>query len=210
MVTAAVDMLEVDRDATVMDIGFGGGIGIERLLECCPDGHVVGVDFSQEAVNIGERRFAKQIKQNRASFRCEDVMALSGDAATVDAVITTNTVYFWPLPVGGARQIERLLRPGGEVVIGYGDRDAMLAMGLAERGFTPMTEAMVVETFEEAGFEFVRTKRLDNDPKFAAFVTLMRKPMTRFSAIKGAEKAVARTALQIDHCRRLHALAASC
>ncbi len=108
--------LRIPGNARVLDIGCGGGANIKRLLAMCPQGHVEGIDHSQQSVVVSR-------KKNRADLgkRCEirqgSVSALPYGDGAFDAVTAFETIYFWPDIAGDFREVHRVLKPGGSFLI---------------------------------------------------------------------------------------------
>lgn len=70
----ALDQLALMPKDKVLEVGFGGGVNIERLLD--QSASVVGVDRSKDAVAAADRRFATARSAGRARFLLGDVEAL--------------------------------------------------------------------------------------------------------------------------------------
>jgi ubiquinone/menaquinone biosynthesis C-methylase UbiE len=108
--------LEAPKGARVLDIGCGGGANIGRLLRMYPDGHVEGIDYSEESVTISRRKNAAALGE-RCTIEVGSVSALPYEDASFDAVIAFETIYFWPDIVDDFREVRRVLKPGGMFLI---------------------------------------------------------------------------------------------
>ena len=100
---------------SVLDVGCGGGGNLVRILERCPKSRADGIDYSEESVACSRkvtRKFA-----NRCSILCGDAMRLPYRDDTFDRVVSFESIYFWPDPVRGLKEICRVLKQGGKVMI---------------------------------------------------------------------------------------------
>ena len=109
--------LELTLDAKVLDCGCGGGANIKRLLKKCPEGIVKGIDYSPVSVEKSQKVNEAAITEGRCAVLQGSVanMIFAGD--WFDAVTAFETVYFWPDLPQCFREVYRVLKPGGKVVI---------------------------------------------------------------------------------------------
>jgi ubiquinone/menaquinone biosynthesis C-methylase UbiE len=108
--------LKAEKDAHVLDIGCGGGANIARLLKMCPDGHIHGIDYSEESVAVSRKTNAAAPLQ-RCDIRQGSVSSLPYDDGVFDAVVAFETVYFWPDLASDFHEVRRVLKPGGTFMI---------------------------------------------------------------------------------------------
>jgi SAM-dependent methyltransferase len=82
----------------------------------------------------------------------------------LDAVITVNTVYFVDDIEAAFRELVRVLRTGGRLVVGVSDPDAMARAPVTAHGFRlrPIDELAAAMT--AAGLVDVRAERLPGPP----------------------------------------------
>jgi len=144
----AIEWLDVAAGARVLDLGFGGGLTFRPLLE--RGATVTGVDRAPDMVEAARSRFKTEIEAGRVSLHRGEVQALPLADASVDRVLTVNTVYFWPDLAPGVREIHRVLTPGGRVVIGIRDGSVMERVDPAVFTLRPPQE--IAAALTSAGF----------------------------------------------------------
>ena len=103
--------------------------GHEILLDAgCGPGHtalyfaaqvkqVVAVDLSEAMLAQG-RALAAQRGIENVEFRHADVERLPFPDASFDLVTTRYSAHHWPHPVNALREFRRVLRPGGQLLLG--------------------------------------------------------------------------------------------
>lgn len=152
-VAAAVDATAAEAGETVADIGFGGGLGLEMLLQRVDSqGTVYGVEIAEDMLTRARARFAEQIAAGSLRLVSGSLLALPLDDKSLDAAITVNTVYFVDDLDPACRELARVLRPGGRAVLGVGDPDAMARLPFTAYGFTLRPIADVIAALKSAGF----------------------------------------------------------
>jgi arsenite methyltransferase len=125
LITPTVEALDLRPGEVGGDIGFGGGLALELLLNRVgPSGRVIGVDVSPDMV----RRAAARFTDARLRVYQGSITALPLPDASVDAVSSTNTVYFVDDLAKAFTEVARVLSAGGRFALGIGDPDMMRAM----------------------------------------------------------------------------------
>lgn len=152
----ALDVLRLGANDRLLEIGFGGGDLIAQAARIVSRGHISGVDFSGDAVEACTRRFGALIRAGRIDLHCADVGALPFADGTFTKVCSVNTIYFWPDPLAAFRQIRRVLRESGTLVVCFSPRTAMEKSKVMQHGFTLYEAEEVTALLEAAGFRDVR------------------------------------------------------
>jgi len=104
----------IPRGLRVADIGTGTG-GMLPLLSEFADS-VVAVDISREMLRRARLR-AKSIGLDNVEFVKADLHDLPLDDASVDAAFATLVLHHAPDPGAAIREVARILRPGGSLVV---------------------------------------------------------------------------------------------
>lgn len=121
----AIEAADVKPDDTVLELGFGPGRGITGVAQRVPQGRVLGIDHSQEMLNVATRVNQRAIAEGQVKLRLGCFDGLPYDDATVSKVLAINVAYFFGLRGAEVDEIHRVLRPGGRVVVYVTDRATM-------------------------------------------------------------------------------------
>lgn len=99
----------------VLDLGSGTGYPALLAGEVVgAEGTVVGIDLAESMLAVATRK-AKTLGLQQVSFRTGDVTSLPFDSGSIDAVISRFCLMFLPDIPKAAREIARVLKPGGYV-----------------------------------------------------------------------------------------------
>ncbi|HEU4417182.1 MAG TPA: class I SAM-dependent methyltransferase [Candidatus Angelobacter sp.] len=109
----ALQQLTIPRNASVLDVGCGGGRTVSVLSALAPDGTVVGLDYSATSVEGSRASNAQQIAAGRVRIEQGSVAALPFPDRAFDLVTAVETHYYWPDLPANTREVLRVLKPGG-------------------------------------------------------------------------------------------------
>ncbi|AGB22650.1 methylase involved in ubiquinone/menaquinone biosynthesis [Mycobacterium sp. JS623] len=160
-IVAAVEAAHAPRGGVAADVGFGGGVGLELLLNAIgEDGVVHGVEVAEDMLRRAKSKFGSD---GRLRLARGSLTELPLDDGSVDALITVNTVYFISELDAACRELVRVLRHGGRAVIGIGDPDVMAKLPFTKHGFTirPVTE--IAAALQNSGLQ-VEQRRIEDKP----------------------------------------------
>jgi len=149
----ALDLLELSRPRTVLEIGFGQGRTAAKLLD---EGHrVIGVDVSSAMVTQATARNRRACNDGSARLVQSDGITLPFHDGSADAAFTAHTVYFMADPAATIVEVARVLRPGGRFVIASRVGDDPMPAWMDGDVYRSPTITRIHSMLENAGFEAV-------------------------------------------------------
>ena len=101
--------------AVVVDLGSGSGFLTSGLLEA--GARVIGVDPAEAMLLEQRRKFPAAVAERRLRLRRAGAEALPLQDGSVDAVVANMVLHHVEDPAAAIREIFRVLRPGGRLVI---------------------------------------------------------------------------------------------
>jgi ubiquinone/menaquinone biosynthesis C-methylase UbiE len=113
---AVVESLGITPPLRVLDLGCGDGTTAVPLAHLGAE--VVGIDIASNLVDAGNKR-AAEAGLNRLKFQEGDACNLQGvDDHSFDMTISVFGAMFAPKPFAVAREMVRVTKPGGCIVMG--------------------------------------------------------------------------------------------
>lgn len=109
--------VEIGKRFTILDVGCGGGRTIEKLAAQANEGVVCGIDHADGSVAASRQVNAQLIAAGRVEIRQASVSQLPFPNERFDLVTAVETHYYWPDLLSDLREIRRVIRPGGALLI---------------------------------------------------------------------------------------------
>ena len=125
--------VSIAKTDTILDVGCGGGRTIHKLSVAASAGKVFGIDHSEQSVAAARRMNARRIDppsvraglafrlrragMGRVEIQHGSVSKLPFANDTFDLVTAIETHLFWPDLPKDFREVFRVLKPGGELLI---------------------------------------------------------------------------------------------
>lgn len=159
LIEATLAQLELDAETRLLDVGFGGGLALE-LARRRGVRRLAGVDPSEVAV---ARLRERPGRLAGAELRVEvgRAEALPFGEGSFDAVVSTNTLYFWPALAPAFTELTRVLRPGGRLALGFSGAPKLRSFDTVTRhGFHFHESAEVAAQATASGLTVLRLVEL--------------------------------------------------
>jgi arsenite methyltransferase len=148
----SLEALEVGSGLRVLDVGFGGGGALEALIAEKNCAYVAGLDPSEKMVRAAGRKLAPWIEEGRLAVRQGTAEDIPWPDSEFDRILSVNSLPYWPDPPRGMREIGRVLRPGGALVLGLRNKASMDKLGIERLGYWSPSESEIETLLTNAGF----------------------------------------------------------
>ena len=103
----------------ILEVGFGHGRTLAEAAVHTPSATFAGIDISADARRVAEARCRGLIEEGRIELRVGDSASLPWSDARFDKAFAVHTLYFWSDPQRELRELARVLKTGGLVVLGF-------------------------------------------------------------------------------------------
>lgn len=144
----AVRRLEIASDDRVLDVGCGTGFATAALASRADEVHALDQSPHQLA-----RALEKCGRRGPVRFYQGDAEQLPFPDNSIDVVWSSGAIEYWPRPVATLRELRRVARPDGQVlVVGPDAPHGRLTGWLADAIMLFYDEAEADRLFAAAGF----------------------------------------------------------
>jgi SAM-dependent methyltransferase len=111
-----LEHVSIASDATILDIGCGGGRTIHKLAALATKGNVYGVDYSETSVAVSRKTNQQWLKTGRVEIRHGSVSHRPFPDEMFALATAVETHFYWPDLQADMREVLRVLKPGGALV----------------------------------------------------------------------------------------------
>ena len=109
--------ISIRKPDIILDVGCGGGRTVSKLAAVAAEGKVYGVDYSTASVAVAKKTNTQWIAVGRVEIRKGSVSQLPFADEMFDLVTAVETHFWWPDLPTDMREVLRVLRPGGTLLI---------------------------------------------------------------------------------------------
>ena len=150
-----VSLLSLRPPGQVLDLGVGTGYTTLRILDAFPEAQVTGIDASEEMLRMATRRCQHLIDAGRVRVALADSASIPYPDESFDKLVTVHTLYFWDDPRRHLRELHRVLRIGGRMVVGFHGKETAVAASFPASVYTFYGVDEVCALLRDVGFEEV-------------------------------------------------------
>jgi phosphatidylethanolamine/phosphatidyl-N-methylethanolamine N-methyltransferase len=131
---AAIQHLELSREDHVLEVGIGTGLNLPLYPAAC---RLTGIDLSQEMLDKAVER-VQTLTMPDVTLKVMDATSMDFGENEFDRALATYTISAVPDPVAVLREMRRVVKPGGIIVILNHFRSERRLMGVLEDFVAPV------------------------------------------------------------------------
>ncbi|WP_459500803.1 class I SAM-dependent methyltransferase [Bacillus sp. C1] len=146
----ALEKIHIQDDATILDIGCGGGRTIHTLSSINPSGKIYGIDYSKQAVENSIRSNKEDVENRKVMIQQASVSSMPFHDNNFDLITAFQTHYFWPDLQHDIKEAFRVLKLHGSFMIVA----EIFKMNYHMKQYKTTKE--LVTLFKETGFQHIR------------------------------------------------------
>lgn len=110
---AAVKLLDIQPDERILEVGIGTGL---NLLLYPPRCRLTGIDLSEKMLEKAQAKI-EELGLESATLKVMDAAAMDFGDSEFDRALATYVISAVPDPLGVLREMRRVVKPGGTIVI---------------------------------------------------------------------------------------------
>ena len=153
--------LDIRTGHRVLEVGFGGGAAMPTTMAAIDgDGMLCGVDLSADMARLVAERFRSTAGDITPLLACGDVERLPVRSQTFDRAYAMHSHLYWPSPLAGIREMHRVVRPHGRILLGMDVVSGVRLVRWFGRGYEPPDPDDLQELLRNAGFVDVSSRKL--------------------------------------------------
>lgn len=161
----ALTMLNLQHTGDrILELGFGGGYLLNKILQNPGVDFVAGVDVSPEMVDFCRKRFASDINRGKLKLKCGDSAHIPHFGLNFTKICTVNTIYFWSDVKQTLTQLHQVIEEGGSLVICFNSKEFLNKTILPKNGFRVYDAQEVKYLMKVVGFKNINWI-LNSEPK---------------------------------------------
>jgi len=149
---AAVNPQKGDK---ILEIGMGNGRFVKNIVNLDSDIHYTGCDYSSEMVEIAAEINENFIAKGQVQFIHANVGSMPFENESFDKIFTVNTFYFWEDHLQVAKELKRLLKPGGSLILAVRPKSILVTYPVVKYDFAIFSNEEIVDLLQKAGFDIV-------------------------------------------------------
>lgn len=108
-----LENFSIDGGSSILDLGCGDGRFLSKIRTKSSTSSLMGIDISENMIDTANNR-----KINNCNFYVGDSESLTAEDCSIDIVFCLNSFHHYPNPELVVKEVKRVLKPGGKMIIG--------------------------------------------------------------------------------------------
>ncbi|MGR3764651.1 class I SAM-dependent DNA methyltransferase [Rossellomorea sp. NS-SX7] len=113
----SIQRLPIKKGDHILEVGFGPGYCINKIIQKYPGTSVDGVDISSTMKEAAHQKNKAAIEEGRVRLFVHDISQFHSKDEKYDHIFSVNNYPLWNDSKSALYHIHRMLKPGGSLVI---------------------------------------------------------------------------------------------
>ncbi len=153
---AVLENLNLEPNDTLLDIGFGNGYLINKLLKNNIPIKIFGIEISNDMINNVSKKYKQFIENGYLKLCLENIENTSFNNETFDKIYTINTIYFWNDLEKCFSEIKRILKPNGIFLNAIYTKEYLDKIIYTKYGFNKFSLEDIIKVSEKNGMKIIK------------------------------------------------------
>jgi ubiquinone/menaquinone biosynthesis C-methylase UbiE len=172
-INETIKRLEISDTDTILEIGYGPGLGIAQTLSSNAHCTMKGIDFSDLMYKIASKKNRAFIQNKRLELLKGDFLSFELPPNSFSKVFGVNVIYFWPDLSAAAIKIKHILKPSGKAVLYMSHKDDLVKIGFTKSDiFYKHDIETALAAFKNTGFSTISSGECMNGPFRCYYITV--------------------------------------
>lgn len=150
-----LSVLDPQNGDYILEIGMGNGLFVKDIVENKPLLRYTGCDLSQEMVTEAAKLNAAHLKSGQVNFLQGTLLDLPMQDESFDKLFTVNTIYFWDREIDALKELKRVLKPNGLLIIALRPKRQMMHYPFSKYGFNMFSKEELSDLLTKNGFSLI-------------------------------------------------------
>ena len=161
-----LENINLELKDNVLDIGFGNGYLIKKLLRKNIIIKIFGIDISNDMKNKVSKKLKQFIEKQYLKLSLEDIQNTSFENETFNKIYTVNTIYFWKDLDKCFSEIKRIIKSNGIFINVIYTKEYLDKMFHTKYGYNKYTFEEIKNITEKNGMEVLKIIEIKSNKSY--------------------------------------------
>ncbi|GGX32562.1 class I SAM-dependent methyltransferase [Aquimarina muelleri] len=135
MTISSIDFLNLSESDIILEIGHGNCAHLKKIFDKIKNVQYYGLEISKTMKDEAERINKELILRNDVNFDIYNGIKIPFSKDSFHKIFTVNTIYFWKKPAAFLREIHRVLKKDGILVLTFAQKEFMKNLPFVKEKF---------------------------------------------------------------------------